>query len=120
EKAVAGLKPGDVVRLENVRFHPEEEAGDAAFAKQLLNGAERYVNDAFGTAHRAHASVTGVPNLLPPKSRAAGLLMEKELAALDRLLANVQKPFVAVLGGAKVSGKIKVVGPALDRAAALP
>jgi phosphoglycerate kinase len=118
-KALAALKAGDVVLLENVRFHPEEEKGDAAFAAQLANGAERYVNDAFGTAHRAHASVTGVAALLPPKARAAGLLMEKEIAALDRLLANVQKPFVAVLGGAKVSDKIKVVDQLLDRVDAL-
>jgi len=118
-KALAALKAGDVVLLENVRFHPEEEKGDAAFAAQLANGAERYVNDAFGTAHRAHASVTGVAALIPPKARAAGLLMEKEIAALDRLLANVQKPFVAVLGGAKVSDKIKVVDQLLDRVDAL-
>ena len=118
-KALAALKAGDVVLLENVRFHPGEEKGDAAFAAQLANGAERYVNDAFGTAHRAHASVTGVAALLPAKARAAGLLMEKEIAALDRLLANVQKPFVAVLGGAKVSDKIKVVDQLLDRVDAL-
>ena len=118
-KALAALKAGDVVLLENVRFHPEEEKGDAAFAAQLANGAERYVNDAFGTAHRAHASVTGVAALIPLKARAAGLLMEKEIAALDRLLANVQKPFVAVLGGAKVSDKIKVVDQLLDRVDAL-
>jgi len=118
-KALAALKAGDVVLLENVRFHPEEEKGDAAFAAQLANGAERYVNDAFGTAHRAHASVTGVAALLPAKARAAGLLMEKEIAALDRLLANVLKPFVAVLGGAKVSDKIKVVDQLLDRVDAL-
>jgi 3-phosphoglycerate kinase len=119
ERALAAMKAGDVVLLENVRFHPEEEKGDAAFAAKLLNGCERYVNDAFGTAHRAHASVTGVAALLPPKARAAGLLMEKELAALDRLLANVQKPFVAVLGGAKVSDKIKVVDQLLERVDAL-
>jgi phosphoglycerate kinase len=118
-KVLAAMKAGDVVLLENVRFHPEEEKGDAAFAAQLANGAERYVNDAFGTAHRAHASVTGVAALLPPKARAAGLLMEKEIAALDRLLANVQRPFVAVLGGAKVSDKIKVVDQLLDRVDAL-
>ncbi|HET6164275.1 MAG TPA: phosphoglycerate kinase [Planctomycetota bacterium] len=118
-KVLAAMKAGDVVLLENVRFHPEEEKGDAAFAAQLANGAERYVNDAFGTAHRAHASVTGVAAMLPPKARAAGLLMEKEIAALDRLLANVQRPFVAVLGGAKVSDKIKVVDQLLDRVDAL-
>jgi 3-phosphoglycerate kinase len=119
EKALAAMKPGDVVLLENVRFHPEEEQGDAAFAAKLRNGCELYVNDAFGTAHRAHASVTGVPNLVPPTARAAGKLMEAELAALDALLANVRKPFVAVLGGAKVSDKIKVVDRLLDRVDAL-
>jgi 3-phosphoglycerate kinase len=119
EKALAAMKPGDVVLLENVRFHAEEEKGDAAFAQRLRNGAELYVNDAFGTAHRAHASVTGVASLLPPKARAAGLLMEAELAALDRLLANVAKPFVAVLGGAKVSDKIKVVDHLLEKVDAL-
>jgi 3-phosphoglycerate kinase len=119
EKSLAAMKPGDVVLLENVRFHPEEESGDAAFAKKLANGAELYVNDAFGTAHRAHASVTGVPSLLPPKARAAGRLMEKELAALASLKANVRRPFVAVLGGAKVSDKIKVVDSLLDQVDAL-
>jgi 3-phosphoglycerate kinase len=113
------MRPGDVVLLENVRFHAEEEKGDAAFAQKLKDGAELYVNDAFGTAHRAHASVTGVAALVPPKGRAAGLLMEAELAALDRLLADVQKPFVAVLGGAKVSDKIKVVDHLLEKVDAL-
>jgi 3-phosphoglycerate kinase len=115
DAALAGMKPGDVALLENVRFHPEEEAGDAAFAARLRNGAELYVNDAFGTAHRAHASVTGVAGLLPPKARAAGRLMEAELAALAKLLADVRHPFVAVLGGAKVSDKIQVVDRLLDR-----
>jgi len=115
DAAIAKMQPGDVVLLENVRFHPEEEKGDATFAARLRNGAERYVNDAFGTAHRAHASVTGVAALLPPKARAAGLLMEAELAALDRLRADARKPFVAILGGAKVSDKIKVVENLLAR-----
>ncbi len=119
EKALASMKAGDVVLLENVRFHPEEEAGDAAFAKQLLNGCVLYVNDAFGSAHRAHASVTGVPSLLPVNARAAGKLMEAELAALEKLLAKIERPFVAVLGGAKVSDKIKVVDSLLDRVDAL-
>jgi 3-phosphoglycerate kinase len=119
EKALAAMKPGDVVLLENVRFHPEEEAGDAAFAAKLRNGAELYVNDAFGTAHRAHASVTGVASLLPPEARAAGRLMEAEIAALEKLRADVKRPFVAVLGGAKVSDKIKVVERLLDQVDAL-
>ena len=119
EKSLAAMKPGDVVLLENVRFHPEEEAGDAAFAAKLCNGAELYVNDAFGTAHRAHASVTGVPALLPPRARAAGKLMEAEIAAIANLRENVRRPFVAVLGGAKVSDKIKVVDALLDQVDAL-
>jgi phosphoglycerate kinase len=119
DAALAKQAAGDVVLLENVRFHPEEEAGDAAFAVKLRNGCELYVNDAFGTAHRAHASVTGVAALLPPKARAAGRLMERELAALDQLLASIRRPFVAVLGGAKVSDKIKVVDCLLDKVDAL-
>jgi 3-phosphoglycerate kinase len=119
DAALAKQQPGEVVLLENVRFHPEEEAGDAAFAAKLKNGCELYVNDAFGTAHRAHASVTGVAALLPPKARAAGRLMEAELRALDFLLASIQRPFVAVLGGAKVSDKIKVVDCLLDKVDAL-
>jgi len=119
DAALAQQAAGSVVLLENVRFHPEEEAGDAAFAARLRNGCERYVNDAFGTAHRAHASVTGVAALLPPNARAAGRLMEKELAALDALLASIARPFVAVLGGAKVSDKIKVVDCLLDKVDAL-
>jgi 3-phosphoglycerate kinase len=119
ETALAAQTAGSVVLLENVRFHAEEEAGDAAFAAQLRNGCDLYVNDAFGTAHRAHASVTGVACLLPPTSRAAGRLMELELAALDRLLASIERPFVAVLGGAKVSDKIKVVDSLLDKVDAL-
>ncbi|MBL8842776.1 MAG: phosphoglycerate kinase [Planctomycetes bacterium] len=119
DAALARMQPGDVVLLENVRFHPEEEAGDAAFAAKLKNGCELYVNDAFGTAHRAHASVTGVAALLPAKARAAGRLMEAEMKALARLLADIQRPFVAVLGGAKVSDKIKVVDNLLDKVDAL-
>ena len=119
DAALAAMKSGDVVLLENVRFHPEEEAGDAAFAAKLRNGAELYVNDAFGTAHRAHASVTGVASLLPHEARAAGRLMEAELRALARLRADVKRPFVAVLGGAKVSDKIEVVDQLLDQVDAL-
>ncbi|MSR45641.1 MAG: phosphoglycerate kinase [Planctomycetes bacterium] len=119
DAALTAQHPGGVVLLENVRFHPEEEVGDAAFAAKLRNGCEVYVNDAFGTAHRAHASVTGVPALLPPKMRAAGRLMEAELEALARLVADIKRPFVAVLGGAKVSDKIKVVDSLLDKVDAL-
>jgi phosphoglycerate kinase len=119
EKALAAMHPGDVVLLENVRFYAEEERGDAPFAQRLRNGAELFVNDAFGTAHRAHASVTGVAALLAPQARAAGLLMEAELAALERLLTKVAKPYVAVLGGAKVSDKIRVVDHLLEKVDAL-
>jgi phosphoglycerate kinase len=103
--AVAALRDGDVLLLENVRFHAEEERNDPAFAAQLAALGDLYVNDAFGTAHRAHASTEGVAHLLPS---AAGLLMEAELKALGRLTENPAKPFVCVIGGAKVKDKIGV------------
>jgi 3-phosphoglycerate kinase len=103
--AVAKLRPGDVLLLENVRFHKEEEANDATFARELASLADLYVNDAFGSAHRAHASTEGVAHLLP---NAAGLLMEAELSALGKLTHNPAKPFVCVMGGAKVKDKIGV------------
>jgi phosphoglycerate kinase len=106
EKAVGSMKPGDVVLLENLRFHAEEEANDPAFAKRLAAPAELFVNDAFGTAHRAHASTEGVTHYLPA---VAGFLMERELAFLGKALADPTRPFVAVLGGAKVSDKIGVI-----------
>lgn len=100
------LKAGEVLLLENLRFHPEEEAGDPAFAKSLALCGDVYVDDAFGAAHRAHASISGVPALLPS---AAGLLMEKELRAFQRVLDAPERPFVAILGGAKVSDKLPVL-----------
>lgn len=103
EKAVSELKDGDVLLLENVRFHPEEERNDPAFAAQLAKLGDVYVNDAFGTAHRAHASTEGVAHLLP---HAAGDLMLAELAALHRLIEHPAKPFVCVIGGAKIKDKI--------------
>jgi 3-phosphoglycerate kinase len=106
EAAVAKLKDGDVLLLENVRFYKEEEANDPAFAKKLASLADLYVNDAFGTAHRAHASTAGVADYLPAY---AGFLMEKEINFLGKLLENPPKPFVAILGGAKISGKIEVI-----------
>jgi phosphoglycerate kinase len=112
EKAVRGLKPGDVVILENVRFHPEEEKNDPGFAKQLAAGFDLYVNDAFGTAHRAHASTEGVAHLLPAY---AGLLLEKELVALGRILDQPEHPFVAIIGGAKVSTKMDVLRSLVPR-----
>jgi len=113
EGAVARLKDGDVLLLENVRFHAEEEQNDPGFAKQLASLADVYVNDAFGTAHRAHASTEGVAHLLPA---VAGFLMEKELRYLGQALSEPERPFAAVIGGAKVSGKIDVLKHLLGRA----
>lgn len=106
EGACATLKPGEIVLLENVRFHSEEEANDPAFAAALAGLADVYVNDAFGTAHRAHASTEGVAHHLPAY---AGFLMEKEIEYLGKAVANPQHPFVAVLGGSKVKDKIAVI-----------
>ncbi|MDQ6932564.1 MAG: phosphoglycerate kinase [Candidatus Eremiobacteraeota bacterium] len=109
------LKNGEVLLLENVRFHPEEEANEAAFAHQLAQLGELYVNDAFGTAHRAHASTEGVAHLLPS---AAGLLMEAELAALSPLISGAVKPFVCVIGGAKIKDKVGVFKNLMERVTA--
>jgi len=103
EKLVAGLEPGDVLLLENLRFHGGEESNDPGFARSLAALADVYVNDAFGSSHRAHASVTGVPALVADKG--AGFLLEKEVRELSRLL-DPERPFAAILGGAKISGKI--------------
>ncbi len=107
EQAVASAKPGAIVLLENLRFHAEEEKNDPQFARGLAALADVYVNDAFGAAHRAHASVEALVKLIPEAG--AGLLMEKELRYLGDALANPARPFVAVLGGAKVSDKIEVI-----------
>ncbi len=112
ENTVSKMKDRDVVLLENLRFHPQEEANDPAFARSLANLADIYVDDAFGASHRSHASVTGVAQYLPA---VAGLLMEKELIFLGRLLENPARPFVAVMGGAKVSDKLGVIQNILDR-----
>src|SRR5215204_4227212 len=111
--AVAQLKDGDVLLLENLRFHPEEEKNDDNFAKQLASLCDLYVNDAFGTAHRAHASTAGITKHV--EKSAAGLLMEKELEYLGRALNNPERPFVAILGGAKVSDKIPVINSLISR-----
>ena len=116
EAAVAAMKDGDVVLLENLRFHPEEEANDDRFARSLAALADLYVNDAFGTAHRAHASTVGVARYLPA---VAGFLMEKELVYLSRALESPTRPFVAILGGKKVSDKIGVIRNLLTKADAL-
>lgn len=114
--AVEAMEPGDVVLLENVRFYPEEEKNDREFARQLAELADLYVNDAFGTAHRAHASTEGVARFLPA---VAGFLMEKEISVLGQVLERPVRPFVALLGGAKVSDKIGVVENLLGRVDAL-
>jgi phosphoglycerate kinase len=107
EEMAGKLEKGQTLLLENLRFHAEEEANDARFARELANLADYYVNDAFGTAHRAHASTVGITNFV--EKAAAGLLMEKELEYLGRAMEHAEKPFVAVLGGAKVSDKIAVI-----------
>jgi phosphoglycerate kinase len=106
------LKDGDVLMLENLRFHSQEEANDPEFSKQLAGLCELYVNDAFGTAHRAHASTVGMIAFVP--RAAAGLLMEKELAYLGKAVSNPDRPYVAIIGGAKVSDKIEVVDNLLN------
>jgi phosphoglycerate kinase len=116
EAAVAALTPGSVVLLENLRFHADEEANDPSFARRLAGLADLYVNDAFGTAHRAHASTVGVAAYLPA---VAGFLTEKELRHLGRALEAPARPFVAILGGKKVSDKIAVIRNLLTRADAL-
>ncbi|HVL39703.1 MAG TPA: phosphoglycerate kinase, partial [Fimbriimonadaceae bacterium] len=110
------LAPGQVLLLENVRFHPEEEANDPAFAAELASVAELFVNDAFGTAHRAHASTEGVARYLPA---VAGFLIEKELKFLGEALESPRRPFVAILGGAKVKDKIGVIESLLPKVDAL-
>lgn len=116
ERAVEGMNAGDVVLLENVRFYAEEEKNDPEFARKLAAFGDVYVNDAFGSAHRAHASTEGVTKYLPS---VAGFLMEKELNYLGAALANPTRPFIAILGGAKVSDKIKVIENLLPKVDAL-
>jgi len=116
KKAVRALAPGDLILLENVRFHTEEEKNDPAFARELADGFDVYVNDAFGTAHRAHASTEGVAHLLPAY---AGLLLQKELEALGGILEDPARPFLAIIGGAKVSTKMDVLRSLVPRVDAL-
>ncbi|NWG29006.1 MAG: phosphoglycerate kinase [Ignavibacteriaceae bacterium] len=113
EKIVNEMKSGDVVLLENLRFHKQEEKNDPDFAKQLANLGDVYINDAFGSAHRAHASTEGVTKYI--KTCAAGYLMQKELDYLGKALANPKRPYTAILGGAKISGKIDVINNLLDK-----
>jgi phosphoglycerate kinase len=112
EDAVRRMRNGEILLLENLRFHAEEERNDPAFAEALASYCDVYVNDAFGTAHRAHASTVGIAKLRPAY---AGLLMEKELANLGKLLEAPERPFAAIIGGAKVSDKIKVLSHLLDK-----
>ncbi len=112
KSAVADMKEGEIVLLENVRFHPEEEKNDPAFAKELASLADLYVSDAFGTVHRAHASTAGVAAYLPA---VAGFLIGKELGIMGKALEDPERPFVAILGGAKVSDKIGVITNLLDK-----
>jgi len=116
QEAVRQAKPGDVLMLENTRFHAEETDNDASFARELASLAELYVNDAFGSAHRAHASTEGVAHHLPA---VAGFLMEKELEFLGRALSSPEHPFIAILGGAKISDKIGVIENLLDKVDAI-
>src|SRR2546423_5480605 len=111
--AVAKMEDGGVLLLENLRFNPEEEKNDEQFAQQLASLCDVYINDAFGAAHRAHASTVGITKFV--KQAAAGLLMEKELNYLGRIISDPEHPFVAILGGAKVSDKIPVINALIDR-----
>ncbi|PXY39979.1 phosphoglycerate kinase [Flavobacterium cheongpyeongense] len=114
QTAAKNLKPGEVLLLENLRFHVEEEAGDVAFAKELASLGDIYVNDAFGTAHRAHASTTIIAQFFPTE-KCFGTLLAKEIESLNKVLKNSEKPVVAVLGGSKVSSKITVIENILDK-----
>lgn len=114
---VGNLEPGQPLLLENLRFHAEEEKNDPEFARQLASLCDIYINDAFGSAHRAHASTEGITHFVPVS--AAGLLMEKELVYLSKAVSDPIKPFVAIIGGAKVSDKIEVIDSLLDRATSI-
>ncbi|MFW0736719.1 phosphoglycerate kinase [Flavobacterium sp. T12S277] len=114
QSAAANLQPGEVLLLENLRFHAEEEAGDVAFAKELASLGDIYVNDAFGTAHRAHASTTIIAQFFPTE-KCFGTLLAKEIESLNKVLKNSEKPVTAVLGGSKVSSKITVIENILDK-----
>ncbi len=110
------LKPGELLLLENLRFHKEEEKGDESFAEKLSKLGDVYVNDAFGTAHRAHASTAVIAKFFPGDKKMFGLLMEREVASAEKILHNSEKPFLAIIGGAKVSDKILIIENLLERA----
>jgi phosphoglycerate kinase len=113
---VAALKPGEVLLLENLRFYKEEEKGDAGFAEKLSKLGDVYVNDAFGTAHRAHASTAVIAEFFPRDKKMFGLLMESEVSSAEKVMNNAEKPFVAIIGGAKVSDKILIIENLLEKA----
>jgi phosphoglycerate kinase len=119
DPSIQDAGPGSLLLLENLRFHSGEKANDPDFASRLATGFTHYVNDAFGTAHRAHASVVGVPAVMAPGRKAAGFLMEKEVAALGRVVDSPEQPFVAVVGGAKVSTKTAPLEALLERVQSL-
>ena len=116
ERAAKALQPGQVLLLENLRFHAEEEKGDAAFARQLAALGDVYVNDAFGTAHRAHASTTIIAQYFDAAHKMFGALMAAEVAAANKVLHQHEKPFTAIIGGAKVSDKILILEKLLEKA----
>jgi phosphoglycerate kinase len=117
KKVIGDLRPGQVCLLENLRFHPQEEKNDEAFARELASFTDVYVNDAFGSSHRAHASVHALPRLI--RDRGMGYLLRNEIQALDRVVSSPERPFVAVLGGAKVTDKIAVIEALLQKCDAL-
>ena len=110
------MKPGEVLLLENLRFYKEEEKGDEAFAEKLAKLGDVYVNDAFGTAHRAHASTAVIAKFFPADKKMFGLLMEGEVSSAEKVLHQAEKPFTAIIGGAKVSDKILIIENLLERA----
>ncbi|HLV46601.1 MAG TPA: phosphoglycerate kinase, partial [Flavobacterium sp.] len=114
ENAIANAQSGDVILLENLRFYKEEEAGDKSFAEKLAQLGDIYVNDAFGTAHRAHASTAIIADFFP-ENKCFGYLLAKEIESIDKVLNNSQKPVVAILGGSKVSSKITIIENILDK-----
>ncbi len=115
ESQVGSLQAGEILVLENLRFHSEEKAGDVGFATQLASFADIYCNNAFGTCHREHASMLALPQAMAGKPRVAGMLVEKEIRFLQDAIASPQRPFVAILGGSKVSDKIKVIENLIDK-----
>ena len=114
EQLAQTLQPGEILLLENLRFHPEEEKGDAAFAQRLARLGDVYVNDAFGTAHRRHASTAVVAEYFP-QARVSGYLLQSELDNAERVLNNAERPFTAIMGGAKISDKIEIIEQLLDK-----